>query len=121
MHREDDSKYLLFIEPSASEKLEEPIEDDLTELMEMALSKAKEGGSNYSDRNDNGSFRPGVAFKGIHRTDCGARSSNRDFLLENGMITNSLATFYLRWYRFSIPETEMRKIYKLAEFYKKSV
>ncbi len=48
MHREDNSNYLLFIEPSAENKLKVPINDELTDLMEMALSKAKEGVSNYS-------------------------------------------------------------------------
>lgn len=118
MHRQDNSKYLLFIEPKLEDKLKNPINDDLVELMKMALSKANEGVSNYSDLNDFGSFQPGSGFKGIHRTECGERSSNVDYLLENGMITNSLAPFYLMWYRYSIPETEMKKIYKLRDFYK---
>jgi len=41
MHREDDSNYLLFIEPCSLDKLKEPVDDDLTRLMENALSKAK--------------------------------------------------------------------------------
>jgi hypothetical protein len=110
MHRNDNSKYLLYIEPKASEKLQNPIEDELTELMEMALSKSKGGGANYSDLEDSGSFREGSAWRGTHRTECGQRSSNCDFLLENGMITNSLAPFYLKWYRYSIPENDMRKL-----------
>jgi hypothetical protein len=51
-------------------------------------------------------------------TECGERSSNKDYLLENGMITNSLASFYLRWYRFDIPEIEMNKVHELVKFYK---
>jgi hypothetical protein len=132
MHREDNSKYLLYIEPPASDKLQEPINDELTQLMEMALSKAERGTANYSDLQDLGdgidwthkdktyrvtSFRGGSGYKGIHRTECGERSSNTDHLLENGMITNSLAPFYLKWYRYSIPETEMKKVLQLKEFY----
>ena len=124
MHREDTSLYLLYIEPKLEEKLQEPIEDELVQLMELALSKAKEGGSIYSNKENNGlidgksAFRAGSAFRGSHRTECGERSSNCDYLLENYMITNSLAPFYLRWYRNSIPETEMVKLKQLADFYK---
>ena len=118
MHRNDNSKYLLYIEPKASEKLQNPIEDELTQLMEMALSKSKRGAANYSDLKDTGdSFQEGNAWKGIHRTDCGQGSANCDFLLENGMITNSLAPFYLKWYRYSIPENDMKKIEELKKYY----
>jgi hypothetical protein len=120
MHREDNSNYLLFIEPSAEDKLKVPINDELTDLMEMALSKAKEGVSNYSTLEDKkGTFRQCSGFRGRHTTDCGVRSSNVDYLLENGMITNSLATFYLRWYRYSIPNNEMLKVLKLKEYYER--
>jgi hypothetical protein len=118
MHREDNSKYLLYIEPKASEKLKEPINDELTELMEMALSKSEKGTGRYSDINDMGTFRGGSGYKGLHGTECGQISTNGDYLLENGMITNSLVPFYLRWYRYSIPETEMKKVLELQKFYK---
>ncbi len=132
MHREDNSKYLLYIEPSAYDKLKEPVNDELVELMEMALSKSKSGAAQYSKIEDTGdgydwthngqtrrvpSFRENSMYKGRHRTDCGESSTNCDYLLENGMITNSLAPFYLKWYRYSIPETEMNKILKLQKFY----
>jgi len=134
MHREDNSKYLLYIEPKASEKLKEPIDDELVHVMEIAMSKSIKGSSRYDVRNDMGdgynhgikvdgsirrlpSFAKRGAFMGWHTTDCGEKSDNHDYLLENGMITNSLAPFYLRWYRYSIPETEMKKVHELAEFY----
>jgi hypothetical protein len=66
MHRQDNSKYLLFIEPKIEDKLKTPINDDLVELMKMALSKASEGTSNYSSLEDFGSFRTGSGFKGVH-------------------------------------------------------
>ena len=144
MHREDNSKYLLYIEPSANDKLKEPINDELVQIMELALSKAKVGTASYDKLEDMGdgyefkwparmavsfagddrkrlvpSFREGGAYKGFHGTGCGERSSNRDYLLENGMITNSLAPFYLKWYRYSIPESEMKKVEQLINFYKK--
>lgn len=142
MHRNDKSKYLLYIEPKKEEKLKEPINDELTELMEMALSKATAGTSRYSHLDDMGdgweppensglfrlfkgkkipSFGSSAAWMGMHRTDCGEMSTCRDYQLENGMITNSLAPFYLRWYRYSIPENDMLKIKELADFYEKSL
>jgi hypothetical protein len=33
MHREDNSKYLLYIEPKVIDKLKEPINDELVEIM----------------------------------------------------------------------------------------
>jgi hypothetical protein len=139
MHREDNSKYLLYIEPKAIDKLKEPINDELVEIMELALSKAKVGVASYSKLEDMGdvyefewndpkngtqkrlvpSFSEDGAYRGSHRTECGERSSNKDYLLENGMITNSLAPFYLKWYRFAISESEMRKVEQLVNFYKK--
>lgn len=135
MNRDDKSKYLLYIEPKKEEKLKEPINDELTELMEMALSKAKKGASHYSDINDDGveykltwnnksimvpSFHANTAYKGFHGTECGEVSTNYDYQLENGMITNSLATFYLSWYRNSIPDNDILKIKELSKFYAKS-
>jgi len=116
MHREDNSKFLLYIEPKKEEKLLNPVEDELTELLEYALKYARSGASSY-DNLEKESFREGDAFKGTHLTECGERSANRDYLLENGMITNSLAPFYLKWYRNSIPKTELAKIQQLKEFY----
>jgi len=120
MNRDDKSKYLLYIEPSKEDKLKEPINDELTQLIEMAMTKAQEGSSRYSDKNDTGTFRGGSGFKGSHKTDCGQRSSSRDYLLENGMITNSLAPFYVKWYRYSIPESDMNKLEQLKQFYGKN-
>lgn len=132
MDRDDKSKYLLYIEPKKEEKLENPIDDNMTKLLEMALEKAEVGTANYSktedmgdgyDWNHNGvvrrvpSFSGRGGYKGFHRTACGERSSNHDYRLENGLITNSLAPFYVRWYRYSIPENDMIKIQELAKFY----
>jgi len=135
MHREDNSKYLLYIEPNTKDKLVEPINDEIVQIMELALSKAKPGTANYSKLDDMGdgyeyeysngrkeiipSFTENCAYRGIHTTGCGGRSSNQDYLLENGMITNSLSSFYLKWYRYSIPESEMKKVNQLVNFYKR--
>jgi len=47
MNRDDKSKYLLYIEPPVSEKLKSPIEDGITKLIEMSLSKAIPGASRW--------------------------------------------------------------------------
>lgn len=103
--------------------------------MEYALSKAVKGTSRYHNLSDDGdgfeftqqngltriwpSFNDkGKGYMGSHNTECGERSDNYDYLLENGMITNSLAPFYLKWYRYSIPESEMKKVNELYKFYK---
>jgi hypothetical protein len=119
MHRTDNSKYLLYIEPPASEKTAEPILDEWTELMADVYLRATKGTVHYSDLADSGeNFNPGSGYRGVHRTECGKTSSNRDYQLENGMITNSLCIYYLTWYRNSIPESEWEKLKQLkAENY----
>ena len=121
MHREDNSKYLLFIEPNASEKSESPVNDHLTYIMEQALSEAEDGISHYSDKDNDFYFRGSSGYKGSHTTDCGKRSGSRDYLLKNGMVTNSLAIFYVKWYRDSIPDTEKGKLNELVKFYSNKV
>ncbi len=117
MNRPDNSKFLLFIEPPKSDRLREPINDKFTNMMERAINNSKRGISNYSRTDEEPHFRQGSGYKGFHLTECGVSSSNNDYLLENGMITNSLAAFYLRYYRNSIPKTEMEKVEELAKFY----
>ena len=117
MHRNDKSKYLLYIEPKKEEKLTYPINDELTSLMELALSKAEEGSANYSDIESNGNFRVGSGYRGSHRTEDGKSSDNHDYLLENGLITNSLCVYYVKWYRNSIHDNDWMKLKSLADFY----
>lgn len=115
MHRIDNSKYLLYIEPKKEEKSLEPNNDGLADIVENLIKNAKQGTARYSSLEDQGTFQEGYGYKGVHYTECGERSSNHDYLLENGMITNSLAPFYLRWYRDAIPESEMKKVNQLLK------
>lgn len=117
MNRTDSSTFLLFIEPMREEKSSVAIKDKLTEMMTMALERAERGTSNYSQKSEPPSFEKGNAWRGFHITLCGKISGNQEYLLENGMITNSLAIFYLEYYRNSIPNSEMKKIFELARFY----
>ena len=120
MHRNDFSNFLLYIEPPLEEKLKVPIEDEITKLMEYALSKAKKGAANYSELHKEPRFDIGNGWRGWHTAACGEKSTNYDYLLENGMITNSLAPFYLRWYRNSIELLDFNKLFDLQVFYRNS-
>ena len=117
MHRNDKSKFLLYMEPKKEEKSSQPIDDDVTILLTLAVRKAKSGAANYSELKEPPSFREGGGWKGFHTTDCGERSDNKDHQLQNGMITNSLAPFYVRWYRNSIHQNDWNKIINLGAFY----
>jgi len=110
MHRQDNSNYLLFIEPKSSEKSETPLNDEWTALMQAELESAKRGTANYSDLACKGSFTEGSGWRGMHITECGKASSNKEYLLSNGLITNSLAVFYLQYYRDSIGESDWQKL-----------
>ena len=114
MHREDESRFLLYIEPKAEQKSKEPINDEITKIVETCFNKAKSGAADYSNLESKGKFTEGSGWRGWHTVDCGERSGSRDYLLGNGMITNSLCVFYLQYYRDAIPVKEMDKILELC-------
>lgn len=116
MNRDDRSKYLLYLEPKVATKSQQPIKDEWVALIERALKDSEAGTAKYFDPMDQGSFTPGSMFKGIHGFD-GQISSNQDYRLQNGLITNSLAPYYLRWYRDSIPKNDWYKLQALKDFY----
>lgn len=116
MVRDDQSKFLLYMEPFLNERTSVAIDDSWTELMDFVLSESEKGVANYSKPKEKESFTCG-AYKGFHGTDCGQRSTNNDYLLKNGMITNSLCVFYLRYYRNSITESDWVKLKELRKFY----
>jgi len=117
MYRNDTSKFLLYIEPKKEEKLKNPIEDKLTDLMELSFNKSKTGSANYSDVNEKEYFHQNDGWRGWHSTDCGEKTTNHDYELENGMIVNSLCIFYVKWYRNSIHENDWKKLIELGKFY----
>jgi hypothetical protein len=117
MVRNDTSKFLLYIEPKASEKLKSPIIDDVTKLIDHAFGKAVSGSASYSDINDLESFRVKGGWRGWHTCDDGEDSDNHDYLFENGMITNSLCIHYIMWFRNSIGYNDWIKLQKLGEYY----
>lgn len=119
VHRADESRYFLFIEPDASRKLASPVDDELTAALQYALDRCQGWGtSNYGDLNCKGKFVPDGTYRGLHFAEDGEVSSNNDCLLPNGLITNSLCVHYVRYYRDQIPETEMKKLRDLYEYVK---
>lgn len=73
MHRLDNTCFILFIEPKKEEKLEIPLDDELSQIMKVALNEAKRGSSNYSRVNEIPYFFVGHGYKGYHSTDCGTQ------------------------------------------------
>lgn len=114
MVKQDNSRFLLFIEPKKEEKSKDPTIDTLESRMESVIQSGErgilleEGGGEYL-------FDKGNTWRGFHTTDCGEKSSNQDILLENGMITNSLAVFYLTWYRDSIPNRDIEMLQSMLQ------
>lgn len=93
------SAYFFMIEPDkVASPSPVPLEDELTAKVDFIFSKAKPSKTGY---------------RGFHQTRCGKRSDNRDWMLPGGIITNSLATYYIRHYREAIPQDEIDKVHTL--------
>jgi hypothetical protein len=94
-------KYLLMIEPDQEGiPSEKPIEDELSRKVDFIFSKCKP--STY-------------ASAGTHKTRCGKYSDNVDWILPNGIITNSLCKYYIKFYREYIPSSEIDKVNTLFD------
>lgn len=90
-------KGILYIEPSANTSAE-PVIDELTRKMASA-------------------FREGVGqmrFRGFHKCECGAESTNTDYKLPNGERTNSLCVHYLAFHRAEVPAEQLIKVANLT-------
>lgn len=99
--------YLLMIEPDhiGTPSLY-PVEDETTQKLQKLFNLAIP--SRLLPDNP-------YAYKGHHVTLCGKCSDNVDWILPNGVITNSLAVYYIKHYRKVIPQGEINKINKLYE------
>ena len=95
---------LLYLHVMLEDKQDTPIEDEWVELLEKALDEGKVA----------------VRYKGFHTTPCGQHSSSCDYLLKDGSITNSLAAFYLKWYRSAIGKKDWERLNSLKKFYEES-
>lgn len=115
MHREDDSCFVLYIEPKVEDKSKQPIDDELTRKVSEAFAAATEGAASYSDLkagfgDGRHFFSEGSGWRGFHQTPDNEAMSSHDYLLPNGLITNSCCVHYVRWYRRAIPECDLRKL-----------
>lgn len=117
MHRIDDSIFLLYIEPNIMDRSDFPNNDTISKTVAKCLHMAETGIANYDDPNSTPIFNKGEAYRGNHKVTCGKHSDNVDYLLGNGMITNSLCAFYLRHYRTAIPASEMNKVVELCNWF----
>ena len=88
--------YLLMIEPSDGSFTTEPCEDEISRMLDAILARSTAGNS----------------YRGVHTCSCGTHSDNRDHILPDGTITNSLARHYIRHHRSDVPGIEIQKIYK---------
>ena len=101
---------LLYIEP-ASASSNEPCMDELTRKMVAALQQPLLTGI----LSRKGTFQEGIASRGRHRCRCGAESTNVDYKLSTGEITNALAAHYLAWHRDEIPVGQLELVRNLPK------
>ena len=76
-------------------------------MMAAAFQNYKTG-SGYQ-----GQFMEDAMTMGEQVCACGARSTNVDYLLPSGFITNYLCVHYLAWHRNEIPRSELDKVASL--------
>lgn len=121
MVRDDKSKFLLYIEPVLEQKNGIAINDEYTTLFRLALSEAKLGKSNFKDTSGNPvEFKKGNKHRGTHKCCDGIESSQQDYLLPTGLITNSLCIHYIMFYRQAITKNDWDKIAELQRHYGRS-
>lgn len=97
---------LLYIEPQQP-KSDTPLVDELTQKMTAGFVEYKTG-TGYQ-----GQFMEDAVTMGWQTCTCGARSTNVDYLLPSGFITNSLCIHYLAWHRSEVPQSELDKVASL--------
>jgi hypothetical protein len=90
---------MLYIVPK-NPPSEEPIIDELTMKMVASLRKAT---------------LPHYQYLGFHTCVCGARSDSTDFILPNGLRTNSLCVHYLAYHRAEIEDGELWAVEGLSD------
>lgn len=105
---------LLYIEPK-NPPSKKPVIDIITCTMVDAFRRAKSGVANYMNDEGPYEFMEGVGYKGTHTCSCNVRSSNRDYLLPHGEMTNSLAVHYLAYHRDEISEEQLERVDTLSD------
>jgi hypothetical protein len=90
---------LLFIEP-IHPAASTPIVDHLTRKMAAAFRKARTDDRHY--------------YLGRHQCICGANSTNQNYYLPNGFMTNSLCVHYVAYHRSEVPAHQLTLIKTLT-------
>jgi len=81
MIRDDKSKFLLYMEPKNPPTI--PLNDNVTEFMQIAFNDATKGVANYSKIGADEIFHiVNGGYKGTHICSCGERSDNHDYQLK---------------------------------------
>src|SRR3972149_7861898 len=103
-------KVLLFIEPTRLGYWKANIDKHTIKVFHALKNFVAYGtiGQNYN-------FIKDVYTKGYHVCECGSHSRCMDYLLSNGLITNSLCVHYLAYHRDEVPEIELKKIDTINE------
>lgn len=96
---------LLYIEPQRPRSAE-PVIDQLTVRVAIALDNYRETGT----LRNSGTFVKGRAWNSVHTCSCGAKSTDVDYKLSNGMFTNSLAPHYMAWHRDEVPPDQLELV-----------
>lgn len=105
----DNEDVMLFIEPKQN-KSDTPVLDELTIKMFNAFKNYQEEGV-YTG----GNFVTIIRTMGYHQCKCGKFSSDHDYKLNNGKITNYLCVHYMAYHRDEVPEVELNKVKELDE------
>ncbi len=102
---------LLFIEPK-NESSDNPLIDSATRKMSAALRLHTNKNGCLSPK---GEFIPDTVLRGFHICGCkaGGSSASHDYVLPNGIITNSLCIHYLAYHRDEVPEDALTLIESL--------
>lgn len=100
---------LLYVD--ASHPATDPHDDDLTRGMQALLDEAKQNTGTFEKRLC--IFYKGRATMGGHKCCCGAASTNVDYLVAPGVVTNSLCVHYLQCHRDEIRSSDMDLVREL--------
>jgi len=97
-------KIILFMEPQL-QRLNNPILDELTiNLATLFVNNVARGTIGAE------SFEENIFSLGMHECKCGRLSQSTDYLLHDGLMTNSLCVHYLAYHRNEISESEINNL-----------
>lgn len=99
-----------YVEPDVSQANDQ--NDETVALVEQAFKNVIPGTYNGP------SFGIGHVFRGTHVVGDGVVSTNEDYILECGFITNSCLAHYVRHYRDQLSDADKKKVQYIADYQK---